>query len=455
MADSAEAGGEAQSQQITFKVKSSNDKTHTITMDESATVLDLKTKLSGPDFEDIPVDRQRLIYSGRIMKDSDTLSVYKIKPNNTIHLVKSARSNQTAAASTPASTSASSSTPTPAVPQNMAAGTSAGDPLAALTGARYAGLANLPSFDLFGADGGMGAPPSDEQIADMLSNPAVAQSMQAALNNPNFVDYMIQMNPMLASMPNAREVLNSPQFRALMTNPEAIRMAARLRRVLQESAGANFPAPGAVDNASSGQPAGSPTSGGNANSANNANDPLRSLFGMPGLFGAPLGSDASNPFAALFGAPPPASNTGGTAAGATSSTSSQPAASVQGGSGSSGSSANTPNQPAGTAPPFNPFAALFGGANQANNQGGASLPNPFGLPLPPIPPETFQQMAQAWGFAPPAVAPQDNRPPEERYAEQLRQLNDMGFFDFERNVAALRRSGGSVQGAIEYLLSNP
>jgi ubiquilin len=50
-------------------------------------------------------------------------------------------------------------------------------------------------------------------------------------------------------------------------------------------------------------------------------------------------------------------------------------------------------------------------------------------------------------------APVDNTPPEERYAAQLRQLNDMGFYEFERNVQALRRSGGSVQGAIEYLFS--
>ena len=49
--------------------------------------------------------------------------------------------------------------------------------------------------------------------------------------------------------------------------------------------------------------------------------------------------------------------------------------------------------------------------------------------------------------------PVDNRPPEDRYAEQLRQLNDMGFYDFERNVQALRRSGGSVQGAINDLLN--
>jgi ubiquilin len=52
------------------------------------------------------------------------------------------------------------------------------------------------------------------------------------------------------------------------------------------------------------------------------------------------------------------------------------------------------------------------------------------------------------------AAPADTRPPEVRYEEQLRQLNDMGFFDFDRNVAALRRSGGSVQGAVEYLLSS-
>jgi ubiquilin len=62
------------------------------------------------------------------------------------------------------------------------------------------------------------------------------------------------------------------------------------------------------------------------------------------------------------------------------------------------------------------------------------------------------------GAAPPPSSsspapPADTRPPEERYADQLRQLNDMGFFDFDRNVEALRRSGGSVQGAIEQLLS--
>ena len=59
------------------------------------------------------------------------------------------------------------------------------------------------------------------------------------------------------------------------------------------------------------------------------------------------------------------------------------------------------------------------------------------------------------GFGGESTAPADTRPPEERYEEQLRQLNDMGFYEFDRNVQALRRSGGSVQGAVEYLLTNP
>ena len=146
MADTTEPRSDAQ---VTFKVKTSSDSTHTITMSESASVLDLKTKLSGEDFENIPVDRQRLIYSGRVMKNDDALSVYKIKPNNTIHMVKSAASNPRQPAATASAPAA------PAVPTNMASGT-ANNPLAGLTGARYAGhQINLPGLDMFGPDGGV------------------------------------------------------------------------------------------------------------------------------------------------------------------------------------------------------------------------------------------------------------------------------------------------------------
>lgn len=80
---------------------------------------------------------------------------------------------------------------------------------------------------------------------------------------------------------------------------------------------------------------------------------------------------------------------------------------------------------------------MGGGGGGAGGAGEAGF-NPFGA---------------MGGFGGGQQAPVDNSPPEERYAAQLQQLNDMGFYEFERNVQALRRSGGSVQGAVEYLLS--
>jgi ubiquilin len=55
----------------------------------------------------------------------------------------------------------------------------------------------------------------------------------------------------------------------------------------------------------------------------------------------------------------------------------------------------------------------------------------------------------AFGGAPPAPA----GPPEEVYATQLSQLNDMGFFDAAENIRALQATGGNVHAAVERLLS--
>ena len=133
---------------ITFNVKSSNDAKYTITIAASSTVSALKEKLSSKDYADLPVERQRLIYSGRVLKDADTLGSYKIKEGNTVHLVRSAASNQR---QNPANEGAAA---VPNLPANLSAGTG-NNPLAGLTGARYAGFAQLPSQDMFGPDGGV------------------------------------------------------------------------------------------------------------------------------------------------------------------------------------------------------------------------------------------------------------------------------------------------------------
>jgi len=146
----------AEDAQITFNVKAANDQKHVLTLPSTTTVADLKTKLSTSEYADIPAERQRLIYSGRVLKDPDTLGGVKIKDGHTIHLVKGAASNarQNPANQGAPSTTGGSSTPTPQVPTNIAAGTG-NNPLAGLTGARYAGFHGLPGMDTFGPDGGV------------------------------------------------------------------------------------------------------------------------------------------------------------------------------------------------------------------------------------------------------------------------------------------------------------
>ncbi|KAI1765064.1 ubiquitin-domain-containing protein [Hypoxylon sp. FL1150] len=474
MADSTEGTSDPQ---VTFKVKTSGDRQHTITMTETATVSDLKNKLSGADFEDIPIERQRLIYSGRVMKNEEPLSTYKIKNGNTVHLVKSAASNPKPA---PASSSASSTPAIPQIPTNMAAGT-ANNPLAGLTGARYAGLTNLPSADMFGPDGGMvGSMMDEDQLANMLNNPNVAQQMNEMMNNDTFIDMMINSNPMLRNNPNAREIVRSPLFRHMMTNPEALRSAARLQRAMggRQASQNAFPMPGVTDNTPGGDAAPASSSSGNDTaSANQAGAPPNpfdpALWGniqLPGSAGGAGGNAAANPFGAFFNP----FSMGQPGQGAAAASGAPPAT---GGAQTEGSNATaTPGQGQGaTSPnaagqPPNPFASLFGGnpfgglggagagAGAGTGAGAGANPgaNLFGG-MPPMSPEALQQMVQMLGMNSPSgspAPPPDNRPPEERYAEQLRQLNDMGFYDFDRNVAALRRSGGSVQGAVEHLLSS-
>lgn len=352
---------------ISLTIKSSGDTKHEVSVAPSATVLELKQQIETK--ADVPADRQRLIYSGKVLKDAETLSSYKVQSGHTIHLVKSAAKAAAGAGAGAGAASASTlnaslgSPPAAAgVPSQIAAGQGSFNPLADLTGARYAGYSQLPSASMFGPDGGMNQNvPDPEQLSQMMSNPMVQEQMNLMLQNPQMLEFMINQSPQLRAMgPQVREMLQSPFVRQMMTNPEMMRSMMEMGRAggLGGSAAASsFPAPGSATGDSD-SPAPAAGAGGAA---------------------------AANPFASMF--------PGGAAAG---------------------------DAAAGAANPFE----LFGGGG-----------GPFGA------------NANAG-----ANAAADTRPPEERYELQLRQLNDMGFYDFDRNVEALRRTGGSVQGAIEQLL---
>ncbi|KAL9605442.1 MAG: hypothetical protein Q9179_001354 [Wetmoreana sp. 5 TL-2023] len=456
---------------ITFNIKSSSDAKYVLTLPLSITVLDLKNKLATPEYADIPPERQRLIYSGRVLKDADTLASYKIKDGNTVHLVKGAASNQRQNPANQGSTTTTGASGATAgaqgVPTNLAAGTG-NNPLAGLTGARYAGMAQLPGAGMFGPDGGMGAPPGPEQMAEMLQNPQYASQLNEVLSNPDLINSMIEGNPMLRGMgDSARQALNNPQFRRMMTDPEMLRQMAQMQRQFPGMFGGMgggmgggqnqaFPAPGVTDQTPE-QPSGERTATPNQPNTTPQQPPMNP-FGM-GLFGNPAGAGgaAGNPFAALLG-PQLQQQTG--------------APGGNNGSTTGAQQANQQNPSTAQQPQTNPFQqmtaqmasdpafmqnmlSILGGANGPGSpnaagggqQGQQQPANPFGAMFGPGGGNPF-------GMAASPPPPADNRPPEERYAEQLRQLNDMGFYEFERNVEALRRTGGSVQGAVEYLLTH-
>ncbi|KAK9465972.1 hypothetical protein V1512DRAFT_240291 [Lipomyces arxii] len=387
MAEQSDSTVSTASEDIKITVKSSADQKYTITVAPSLLVSEFKSLLE-PQCS-IPKDRQRLIYSGRVLKDHETLASYKIQTGHTIHLVKSA-----------APPAAATSTPAPVIPRNIASGAGAGNPLAGLTGARYAGQVQLPSASMFGPDGGMGPPPSEEQLIDAMSSPMFQQSMNQMLQNPQMLDYIINSSPNLQGMgPQVRQMMQSDQFRQMMTNPEVMRQMMNMQRMFGGSnpfggvpgqQQPSFPEPGRTDQSTTAE-----TTSPATNTA-----------------GSPLAAAPANPFAALF----------------------------------PGGQAN--------ANPFgmfnNPMFGAGAGADATTGATEGTSPSGNSAGAPPMfSPEMFNMMMSGANSSP---TPEDNRPPEERYESQLRQLNELGFFDFDRNVRALRRSGGNVQGAIEALL---
>ena len=323
----------------------------------------------------------------------------------------------------------------------------------------------------------MGPPPDPEHMASMLENPNFQSTLNEALQNPEIIEQMIRSNPMLRDMgPHVRQMMQDPTFRRMMTDPESLRNLSQMQRqmggggmgMLGGMGGRGgdqaFPMPGVTDT-TPGQPEGERTATPNEQT-NTPQTPLNpfAMFGPPGAAGG--AAAGGNPFAALFGpgvmeamagnaptSPPAAGDVqtpGSTQPG--SNNPQQPANPIatmsqqmmqnpqlmqqlMGAMGGMGGNANRdPSNPEANSAAnagFNPFAAL----QAMGGLGGAGMGGLGGL-----------------GGAPPA--PPDDRAPEDRYAEQLRQLNDMGFYEFERNVEALRRTGGSVQGAVEYLLTH-
>ncbi|CAG8680042.1 13936_t:CDS:2 [Dentiscutata erythropus] len=207
--------------EITINVKCSNDQKYSVTIDTSKTVLEFKQAIA--EKCDTTADRQRLIYSGRVLKDNDTLETYKIAEGHTVHMVKSSApsGSSQAQASQQTQSATTGNTQTPQQPTGFSP--------------------NANPFAQFGAMGGFnqgtnpyGSPYGGMQNPlDLLQNPAIMQYMQQMLQDPQFVESMIHMNPQFSSMaPQIRQMMQDPDFQAMMSNPETFRSLAALQPLM-------------------------------------------------------------------------------------------------------------------------------------------------------------------------------------------------------------------------------
>ncbi|GBE77193.1 Ubiquitin domain-containing protein [Sparassis crispa] len=273
---------------IQINVKGPSELKLQITISTDKTVLELKQAIA--EKSDVPADRQRLIYSGRVLKDEDALSTYKIQSAHTIHMVKGA------ARSAASSSQASASQPLP----NMQAGQNPHDPLTQLNSHMGYGLmAGLNPFAELGVN-----PNDPNMMQTMMNSPQFLQQMSSIMSNPAVLDQIIASNPQLAAMgPQVREVFQSERFRQMMSNPETLRMMLQMSSMMRDaglgpgSPGSGFPAPGLPSTARQQAPA----PGAGAGAAAPPPQPFFNPF-FPPAAPAPSGSTPAAPGAG--GAPP-------------------------------------------------------------------------------------------------------------------------------------------------------
>uniref|UniRef100_A0A0K0F4D4 F15C11.2 (projected from Caenorhabditis elegans ortholog ubql-1) n=1 Tax=Strongyloides venezuelensis TaxID=75913 RepID=A0A0K0F4D4_STRVS len=165
----------------------------TIEAPSNSTILDLK-KIVNEKTSD-PIDKQKFIYSGKILKDTDTLTGVGFKSQQTLHLVVSQSSSTNSSASTaqkPSTTATPETAPTAANPRP--------NPLSSMF--------NLPGM------GQMGANMSPDMISNLMGHPV----MQSMMDNPEILRSVIESSPQMQQL-----IERNPEIGHLINDPSNLR----------------------------------------------------------------------------------------------------------------------------------------------------------------------------------------------------------------------------------------
>ena len=194
------------------------------------TVLRVKEKL----VEECPVDRQRLVYKGRILEDDRTLQDYGIVSKSTLFLVKGRAgtrpppTNSSSTSSTTASTSTHSTTANAVPPGNSStplprsnANQAGSNPWGGVPDSSESGINSLLNNPLLSNP--MAADPS--QMQEMMNHPM----MQSLLDNPQMMQSMMEMQ--MQTNPAMRQVMESnPALRQMMNDPAILQQVSQMMR---------------------------------------------------------------------------------------------------------------------------------------------------------------------------------------------------------------------------------
>ncbi|KAI6182888.1 hypothetical protein M3Y97_00429000 [Aphelenchoides bicaudatus] len=425
-----------------------------------------------------PKERVTLIFSGKILKDPDTVTSYGIKDGMVVHMVLRAASQPAAPASTtpaPSSTTAPSATTTQASPLE--------------------GLFNSPHIQQQ-AQQLMGNP---EAMRELMSQPM----MQNVLSNPDVLRSLIQDNPQIQQLSFKLIIQRQPELGHLLNDPDIIRQTmemirnptafnemmrnhdqairnlqgipggeAALQRLYQD---VQEP----LLNSTLGSLSGNPFASTNSDQDNAVSVPeVENAEALPNPWGgsntgsqqraASGGSNTENPLANLFG------SLGGGARGGSNLFSPEMMNALGANGGQISNLLQNVNPSVFLNPRVMQAMMQIQQATQVIAQEAPELAQMMGLPRgmanaaaaganPPTSGANTGAQRNVMDFA--SMLQQMNigganagsggaqlPPPEERFRSQLEQLAGMGFTDRERNIQALLATFGDVSAAIERLL---
>lgn len=206
---------------ITVHVKTPKEK-KSISVGDKSSVKDFKAKIA-PEFNNTPVEQLCLIFSGKIMKDHETLETHNIKDGMTVHLV--IRSGGTSGGS---SNQEANSAPPPQQPQSNPSQTPFGlGGIGGLPGMSNLGLgsANFMEMQQRMQEGIMNNPDFMRQIMD-------SPLTQSLMSNPEIVRGLVQSNPQMRQL-----IERNPEVGHMLNNPDILRQTMEIARnpaMLQE-----------------------------------------------------------------------------------------------------------------------------------------------------------------------------------------------------------------------------